>query len=406
MQRGDVYRAFLASPGDVAEERELARKVVEDWNAANSLARRVTLEVVGYETHAQLQMAGHPQDIINEQLLGRCDFLIGVFWTRLGTPTNKDLSGTVSEIITFGKLKPKDIMLFFSERRCQLSVVDPDELHRLNDFKKKVRSEGLYKSFKDLAEYARQLRQQLDLWFNNILKDRLQTRREITVVVKDEVKLDGKWKKEEKRQIQVHELSSEAAPWMNAVTFHRGMEILYDQMRRGPVQLRPDLFVGINHGGLMAATYLEARFCGKNAMPIGIVKTGYRDGRKPNTFYLQPKNGIGHILPSRELRGISSVLIVDSQIKSGKANSRILRDFHKLDLHVYSAVLVACGIKTRRLPGMVDRDALFGPDYNPTFDQRCYASHKNAAGNRRKKWLPDFVAFISRKGVKPPEGIP
>lgn len=45
-----------------------------------------------------------PQSIINEQILDKCDFLVGVFWKRIGTATDKYASGSVEEIEKHMKL--------------------------------------------------------------------------------------------------------------------------------------------------------------------------------------------------------------------------------------------------------------------------------------------------------------
>ena len=81
-----VYRVMIASPSDVPEERRAAVEVIEKWNADNSFTRRVVLEPVTWESHASPAI-GPPQDVINGQLLRHVDFLVAIFWSRLGTPT-------------------------------------------------------------------------------------------------------------------------------------------------------------------------------------------------------------------------------------------------------------------------------------------------------------------------------
>ena len=97
MQPGLIVRGFIASPSDVNPERDAASRVITEWNAANSLARAAIIEPVRVETHAELGLGTHPQEIINKQLLERCDFLIAIFWSRLGTATDTEESGTVHE---------------------------------------------------------------------------------------------------------------------------------------------------------------------------------------------------------------------------------------------------------------------------------------------------------------------
>lgn len=46
-----VYRILIASPSDVGEEREVAAKVIQEWNDLYSLTRKVTLLPLRWETH-------------------------------------------------------------------------------------------------------------------------------------------------------------------------------------------------------------------------------------------------------------------------------------------------------------------------------------------------------------------
>ncbi|MCL1628273.1 DUF4062 domain-containing protein [Roseibaca sp. V10] len=93
-----VFSVMIASPSDVAKERMLIRETIHEWNDINAKAAKSVFLPVGWETHSAPDLGGRPQDIINKNVLKHCDFLIGVFWTRLGTPTGEFESGTVEEI--------------------------------------------------------------------------------------------------------------------------------------------------------------------------------------------------------------------------------------------------------------------------------------------------------------------
>ena len=108
-----IYRVMIASPSDVAEERQIIREVVNEWNAVHSSIRLIALLPVGWETHSAPEMGARAQSIINRRLLDSCDLLVGAFWTRIGTPTGESVSGTVEEIARhIGEGKPA--MLYFS----------------------------------------------------------------------------------------------------------------------------------------------------------------------------------------------------------------------------------------------------------------------------------------------------
>src|SRR5438552_9179076 len=118
-----VYNVMIASPGDVELERSIVREVVSDWNAANSAARAMVLQPVGWETHSAPAMGDRPQSIINKQVLQKSDLLIAMFWTRLGTPTGAAPSGTVEEIEEHVKAG-KPAMIYFSSAPVRPDSVD------------------------------------------------------------------------------------------------------------------------------------------------------------------------------------------------------------------------------------------------------------------------------------------
>jgi hypothetical protein len=78
-----VLHVMIASPGDVANERNIARQVIADWNAVHAEYRKMVLMALGWELNAFPELGDRLQAIINAQLLENADVLIGIFWTRL-----------------------------------------------------------------------------------------------------------------------------------------------------------------------------------------------------------------------------------------------------------------------------------------------------------------------------------
>lgn len=160
-----VFNVMVASPGDVLAERAVFREVIHEWNAVHSETRKVVLMPVGWETHSSPEMGGGPQDIINKQVLHSCDLLVGIFWTKAGTPTTEFASGTIEEIerhLAAGRLA----MLYFSSTPAVMDDVDHEQYQTLKAFKASCRGRGLYESFESLAEFrnkfSRQLQQKLN----------------------------------------------------------------------------------------------------------------------------------------------------------------------------------------------------------------------------------------------------
>lgn len=162
----EVFNVMTASPGDVQAERAIIRDVIYEWNAVHSKTKEIVLLPIGWETHSSPEMGSHPQSIINKQVLEKCDVLIGVFWTRIGTPTKDYNSGTVEEIerhINSGK----PVMLYFSNQPISMDEVDKKQHAELEVFKASCKERGLYHSYKSLPEFREVFYRHLQLKIND-----------------------------------------------------------------------------------------------------------------------------------------------------------------------------------------------------------------------------------------------
>lgn len=157
-----IIPVMIASPGDVPEEREIIRQVIHDWNDVNAALSKVMLAPVGWETHSSPELGVRPQELINTRLLKDCDLLIGVFWTRLGTPTGKASSGSVEEIMEHVQAG-KPAMIYFSSKPVVLDTVNLDQLSQLKNFKTQCKDLGLIEVFDSPVEFRTKLSKQLQL---------------------------------------------------------------------------------------------------------------------------------------------------------------------------------------------------------------------------------------------------
>src|ERR1039458_1054648 len=132
--KSQTYRVLIASPSDLAEERQAATDAVNDWNAQHAVAESVVLLAVKWETHAKPQAGVRPQEAINRQLVRDCDILVGMFWTKIGTSTGVAESGTVEEIDQF-VASGKPALLYFSSRPIDPNKIDLKQHKKLRSFK-------------------------------------------------------------------------------------------------------------------------------------------------------------------------------------------------------------------------------------------------------------------------------
>ena len=84
-------RVFLASPGDVGEERALARQVLAELPYDRFVGWRVVFEVVAWDQPrgAPLMLATKtPQASIAAGIArpSECDVVVVILWSRMGTP--------------------------------------------------------------------------------------------------------------------------------------------------------------------------------------------------------------------------------------------------------------------------------------------------------------------------------
>lgn len=169
----EVIKVFLASPGDVPEEREIVRNIVEEENHNHFTHEGYRLEVVRWESHASPGIGKpHPQGRINP-LMDECALFIGILWTRFGSPTGKTESGIKEEYNYALELLAKpdlplcDMKVYFCDYAIKPSDIDPDQLKKVNEFKERIgkRNNILHWTVKEREEFKKLFRQHLADWF-------------------------------------------------------------------------------------------------------------------------------------------------------------------------------------------------------------------------------------------------
>ncbi len=163
-----VYRVLIASPGDVERERDAVEAAIHAWNDEHSMDRGVVSHPVRWERASPRQGASG-QDVINKDLVATCDVLIGVFWTRLGSPTANDRSGTVEEIRRFAQSN-RPAAIFFKSGNMPMSH-DAEQYRLLREFEAEVRTPT--SDFRGLARHFRttpKLRDAVGPYLTNTLR--------------------------------------------------------------------------------------------------------------------------------------------------------------------------------------------------------------------------------------------
>ncbi|MER8886714.1 hypothetical protein [Mesorhizobium sp. M0678] len=184
-----VYKILVASPGDVEDERRAIPEVIAEWNHINADAKKVVLLPIKWETHSAPMMGGRPQAIINEQVVRGCDMLIGVFWTRIGSPTGVSESGTVEEIEWFIK-NGKPLMLYFSSKPVDAKKLDLDQYRSLRQFEEKMQKMGLTGSYENITDFREKLFRQISINIEHLISGAPANKPSVKAVAQKAVELN------------------------------------------------------------------------------------------------------------------------------------------------------------------------------------------------------------------------
>jgi hypothetical protein len=160
-----ILRVFIASPGDVSEERDVVVAVCRELTHEVGRHHGWVVQADGWElTRPGL---GRAQDRINRQV-DVCDVLVGVLNKRWGTVTGEFTSGFEEELLRVRDRReagqPVDALLY-------LRHLDDDEgIEALNrEFRESVKRWALYQQYDKLDEFRRAIKGHL----NDVLNERV-----------------------------------------------------------------------------------------------------------------------------------------------------------------------------------------------------------------------------------------
>lgn len=200
-----IYQIMIASPSDVIKERQIIRDRILEWNSINSFDKKIVLMSIGWETHTAPVMGDRPQEIINKQILNNSDLLIGIFWTRIGTPTGEAISGTVEEIEKHVKLG-KPAMIYFSKVPVLPDSIDQHQYELLKNFRSQCEQKlGLIEYYNSIIDFEKKVNRQLSILINT--NDYFKINSKINLA---EEEIDRQIEETDEREILISELSEEA----------------------------------------------------------------------------------------------------------------------------------------------------------------------------------------------------
>lgn len=194
------FRVFVASPGDVKHERELALTVLGQLPYEPSFRGRITVEEVAWDKKgagAPILANLTPQDSIKQGLPkpSECHIVVVIFWSRMGTPLPAEYlkkdgtqyhSGTeweYEDAIQANELTGSPEVLLY--RKTQKVLLDPDEEgfeEKTNQYKlvkaffdSQINGDGSIRRGHNLYESPSDFKELLDFHLKSIIERLLQT---------------------------------------------------------------------------------------------------------------------------------------------------------------------------------------------------------------------------------------
>lgn len=202
-----IVRIFVASPCDVSEERNCLKRIIQEMNVLLSRILKLRLELVCSDTHVRPGFGSDPQDVINTQIGDEYEIFIGIMWSRFGTPTARDESGTHEEFMrAYNRYKanPSNVhmMLYFRNSDVPMERVNKTQLRKVRSFKSAVgKMGGFYREYNDILQFEQlvklHLAEEVQYWHKSLEKrPRASSRQEETLLNKHVSRVQKKRKQE------------------------------------------------------------------------------------------------------------------------------------------------------------------------------------------------------------------
>jgi hypothetical protein len=176
-----IISVFVASPSDVADERNRLEQAIAELNASWSKELGVRLELVRWETHAYPGFGTDAQDVVNQAIPTDYDIFVGIMWCRFGTRTARAGSGTEEEFIRAKTKHDSDpasmkLMMYFKTAPISPRDMDPKQLEAVESFRQSLGEQGaLWWDFNDSDEFEKLVRihltRQVQAWKYAIQED-------------------------------------------------------------------------------------------------------------------------------------------------------------------------------------------------------------------------------------------
>lgn len=219
-----IYDIIVSCPSDVQDEKEAINRVIGEINQYSIERHQMMFRVKNWLTDVDSDVGEPAQEHINKTLVDKCDILVGIFKTRLGTPTKVANSGAEEEIDRFVKQGKKCFLYFVTTANINLTNLNVEQLTKLNEFRKKCESNSLYKTFDSIDALYDVFKSDFNLYITNNL---INKEKSDELKVENETSLDN----QEKIAIPKNDVVGENGVWDCFVEITQDLEGATSQLQ-------------------------------------------------------------------------------------------------------------------------------------------------------------------------------
>ena len=169
----EKFTVFVASPGDVMDERNALDRVINEINLTHGEPLNYELDLWRWEKNA-FPSAEAPQELINSIITPYCIF-VGIMWKRFGTPTERAGSGTEEEYRTAYKAWQGNndigIMFYFRKQAVDFNTEEEiSQFQKVFSFRKELNERSLIWNYSDPVNFENEIRKHICLRMNRKMK--------------------------------------------------------------------------------------------------------------------------------------------------------------------------------------------------------------------------------------------
>ena len=162
----ELIKCLIASPSDVAKERDICEEVFDELNRETGDTLGFRFESVRWEKDTHAGCGDYVQDVINQQIEDRYNLVIGIMYSRFGTPTPVAGSGTEEEFNNaYEKWKAgeiDDILFYFNIASIPQNILDTKQFEKVQEFKNRLYGlKVYYKEYDGVEKFKSFLKHEL-----------------------------------------------------------------------------------------------------------------------------------------------------------------------------------------------------------------------------------------------------